>query len=197
MLTLDDGSKIQVFANSEFAVQSLAKDSATEQLESILAVMKGKLRAEVVKQPEGSTFEFETPIMVAAIRGTTPVITVNPDGSVAVTDEDGLVDLVNEDGINFTATLDTGDQVHIVQDQTAGEIRITSVNGTFEVVGPDGKVYTLNTGDTIILTAGAATFIPAGTNTPDAPTGDGFGEPAGVDADSGGAAASAFSEPAS
>ena len=196
MLTLDDGSKIQVFANSEFAVQSLAKDSATEQLESILAVMKCKLRAEVVKQPEGSTFEFETPIMVAAIRGTIPTITVNPDGTVSVADEDGLVDLIREGEINFTAKLETGEEVLVQHDTVAGEIKITSVKGTFEVTGPDGKVYTLNEGDVIIFNAeGAAPFIPLNAPT-SSPLGEGFTEPtSGPPTD--GPVGDAFDEPVS
>jgi len=54
------------------------------------------------------------------------------------------------------------------------------VTGTFEVVGPDGITRTLHPGETIIFSAGAATFVPATPPGPDAPPGgDPFGEPTG------------------
>src|SRR3989338_8458995 len=79
VLTMDEGSQIDLSAGSEFAVQTLTKDSQTEQLQSVLAIMKGKMKAQVTPLKNGSSFEVETPVMVAAVRGTTFTITVNPD----------------------------------------------------------------------------------------------------------------------
>jgi hypothetical protein len=182
-LTLDDASTIELFPQTEFAVQSLAKDSATQQLESVVAILRGKLRADVKPQPAGSTFEFETPVMVAAVLGTTPQITVNADGSVNVLNEAGEVALTSTLGTDWTASLDTGDEAQGSYNPDTGETTLLCVSGSFNVVMPDGTVHTLNAGDKITLAAdGAATFIPAGGGgAPGAPTGDTFSEPPGTD----------------
>lgn len=176
-LTLDDGSTLQLSPESEFSIQSLVKESTNEeQLESILAIMKGKVKAQVTPLKQDSKFEIETPVMVAAVRGTTYLVGINPDGSVSVTSEDDAVDLVREGVNKFRVQLETGDEALVEYDLITGDIKITCVKGTFEVTGPDGVKRTLHEGDSIIFKAGAATYISI-SGPISAPGGDPFSEP--------------------
>lgn len=184
VLTYDDGSTTELSANTEFAVQTLTKDSANEQLESIVAILEGRVRAQVTPLKEGSKFEIETPVMVAAVRGTTLGVGVDTSTgtpgviNVEVTNEDGSVDLYREEGENpFTIKTESGDEVLVEYDPQTGVIKITSIKGTFEVIGPDKVTRILNEGDTVIFKGGAATFIPAGAPLGDAPIADTFVEP--------------------
>ncbi len=167
-LTMEDGTKLQLFAGSEFTVQSLAKDTQANSLESIMALSKGKIQADVTPRQEGSTFEIETPYFVTVVKGTSYSIFTNPDGSVNVKSGNGAVDLVREGEIKFLTNLDDGDEAKVENDASAGTIRITGIAGSFTVTGPDGTVYNVNPGDVVVLNAGAATFIALGgeTNNP-------------------------------
>ena len=178
-LTLDDGSKIQLFANSEFSVQTLTKDTANEEMDTILALMKGRLRADVTPLKGNSKFEIETPSVVAAVRGTTLEITINPDGSISVTSDSGKVELIHKGENKFDAMLENGDKAEISYNPSSGVIKVTSRNGSFDVKGPDGISKTLNEGDTVIFGAGPATFVPgAPVTTTDAPVTETQTEPA-------------------
>ena len=175
-LTLDEGSTIQLSPGSEFTLQSLAKESANEQLESILALMKGKLRAQVTPLKPGSKFEIETPAMVAAVRGTIFNVSINADGSIDVSSDEDAVDLIRQGLNKFLAQLESGDEALVEYDPISGDIKITSVKGSFQVTGPDGSKTTLNQGDSIVFKAGAATFISL-TDPVAAPPGETFSEP--------------------
>ncbi len=197
-LTLDEGSHIDLSANTEFAVQILAKDSKTEQLQSILAIMKGKMKAQVTPLKNGSSFEVETPVMVAAVRGTLFTITVNPDGSVDVVTDDGDVELIRKGQNKFIIKLGKGKEVRVEVDPKNGDVRITSIKGDFDITGPDGKVIHITEGQTVIIRGGAATFIPLTLAVAQPPAGDSIGEPiVGDTSDTSSSAASSLSEPPS
>lgn len=166
-LTLDDGSVLQLSPDAEFAIQSLSRDSNTQQLESLLAILKGKVRAQVTPLTEGSSFEIETPAMVAAVRGTTLNLGINPDGTISASSEEDIVDLVREGENSFTAVLETGEEVLIEYNPDTGEIKITCVKGPVDVTGPDGVTRTMNREDVLVFSGGAATFIPVVTPTTD------------------------------
>ena len=176
-LTLDEGSQIQLMPGTEFSVQSLTKAS-DEQMETVLAVLKGKVRSQVTPLKPGSTFEIETPILVASVLGTTLNVGVNPDGSISVTDEDGNVVASGSGEPAFNAALDNGDEAQVTKNPD-GSITVKSVNGTFTVKGPDGGEQELNPGDEVVFTPdGAATYVPAGPgDTTDAPGTDPRFEP--------------------
>ena len=195
-LTLDEGSTIQLSPGSEFTIQSLAKESASEQLESVLALMKGKLKAQVTPLKQGSKFEIETPAMVAAVRGTTFNIAINADGSIDVGSDDGAVDLIRQGLNKFLAQLESGDEALIEYDPISGDIKITCVKGSFQVTGPDGSKTTLNQGDSIVFKAGAATFISI-TDPVAAPPGETFPEPTNGSSESSSSAAHELSSPVS
>ncbi len=179
VLMFDDESKIQLFADSEFSIQTLTKNSASEELESVLAIMKGKLRADVTPLKGGSKFEIETPAVVAAVRGTTLFITINPDGTVSITSDSGAVELIHRGENNFTALLGNGEEAAIDYNPASGVVKVTSISGSFDVKGPDGDVKTLNEGDTVIFGPGPATFVPGGPGpTNDAPVTETQSEPA-------------------
>lgn len=178
ILTFDDGSATQVFPNSELAIQSLTKDAASGRIDSVLGILKGKLRAEVTPLTEGSSFQVETPVMVTAVKGTTLTVGVNDDSSINLGSEDGDITFEKVGENAFKGVMDTGDEALVEYDPATGDIKITSLKGTFEVTGPDGVTRTLGPGDSIIYSGGAATFIPAGTPTGDAPATETFAEPA-------------------
>ena len=181
-LVLDDGSTLQLSPGSEFAIQGLTKDAATDRLETTLAILKGRVKAEVTPLQEGSKFEIETPVLVAAVRGTTYSVGVNPDGSISVTDEDGNVVASGSGEPAFKVSLDNGDDMLVTKNPAKGEVRVRSVGGTFTVVGPDGSEKELNPGDEIVFSAGGATFIPTVDETTNAPgTDPTFEPPAGTD----------------
>ncbi len=172
LLTLDDESKITLSAGSEFSIQSLIKNTSTEELETVLALMKGKLRSEVTPLKGNSKFEIETPAVVAAVRGTVLGISINPDGTISVGCDSGKVELDHKGENHFTALLDNGDEAEIDYNETTGVIKITSVKGSFDVKGPDGETKTLNEGDSVTFGKGPATFVPATTDTLNAPVTD-------------------------
>ena len=177
VLTLDEGSKINVAANSEFAVQTLIKDSKTEQLQSVLALMKGRMQANVTSLKPGSSFEVETPVMVAAVRGTVFNININPDGSVNATSVEDTVELIRQGQNKFVIKLENGDEAQVQVELATGDVRITSVKGDFDVTGPNGEVLHLKEGQSIVLRGGAATFIPFSLEVAQPPAGDSLGEP--------------------
>ena len=195
VLTMDEGSQIDLSAGSEFAVQTLTKDSQTEQLQSVLAIMKGKMKAQVTPLKNGSSFEVETPVMVAAVRGTTFTITINPDGSVSLTTDDGTVEIIRKGQNKFKVKTGKGKEIRITVDPKTGDVRITSVKGDFDITGPDGNVIHLAEGQTIIISGGAATFIPLSFQIAGPPGADSLGEP--IIGDSGSGSAESLSEPPS
>ena len=159
-LTLDDGSTIQVAPGSEFSIQTLTKDSASAEMQTVLAVLKGRVRSQVTPMQPGSSFEIETPILVASVLGTTFNVGVNPDGSVSVMDEDGNVVASGGGEVPFKATLDSGDSI-LVTKNPDGSISVKNVSGgPVTVAGGDGNEQTLNPGDEVNFSEGAATFIP-------------------------------------
>jgi hypothetical protein len=190
---LGDGSSVQIEPGSEFSVQTVLRDSATGDVEYVFGFTKGKVTAQVNPITDNSVFKIQTPVTTiniprGAVDPTLP-IAFNPDGSMTVTSTEGPFELTGEGDISYTATLETGETALLEYNTETGELRITSVNGTFEVIGPDGKTYVLNTGDTIALTKGAATFIPLGGPLGNPPPGGSVFEPSSADAD-GGAASS-------
>lgn len=160
-LKLDDGSTVFVDSGTEFLVQTLAKDSDTEQSESIFGLPKGKLKAQVTPLDPGSVFNVETPVVVASVKGTTLTPTVNADGSVSVASDGGKTELEHEGENRFRAVLEDAEAL-IEYDPATGVIRITNLKGTFDVVDPEGVTHTLNLGDVLVISGGAATYIPVG-----------------------------------
>ncbi|GEM_PF-2550539 len=161
VLNLEDGTVIQLSSGTEFTVSAMAKDPATEQIESVVALLKGRVRAQVHPLKPGSTFEIETPAMVASVRGTTLNVGINADGSINAGSEEGNVQLIREGENNFIAKLESGEEALIEYDPNTGTIKITCLKGILEITGPDGSEHTLNPGDTVTFEGGAATFIPA------------------------------------
>lgn len=179
-LTLDEGSVIELAPATEFSIQTLTKDPASQKLDSVIAILRGRVRAQVTPLQAGSRFEIETPIIVAAVRGTTLNVGVGPGGEVTAFSEDGAVQLTHEGENKFTATLDTGAEGLIEYDPATGVIKVTCTKGKIELMGPDGILRTLVAGDTVVFSGGAATFIPAVAATADAPPSESIAEPASV-----------------
>lgn len=179
-LALSEGS-VQLFPGSEFFIQSLTKDAQAKRFQYLFGITKGKVSAKVASVPVGSKVQFQTPVSTVTVPETPAdpslSITINPDGSVSVTGEDGVVHVLRDTDPKFTLTMEGGEATLVQLDPGTGAVRVTSVNGTLDVVGPDGKGITLNTGDSVVFQGGAATFIAA-TPPVDAPVADSFLEPA-------------------
>ena len=179
-ITLDEGSAIAVSENSELSVQNMVTDSESGNSDSILAILKGELKADITPLKLGSHFAIETPLVIATVVGTTFNIGLGADGSVTVTTESGSVSLDSQGENQFTATVDGGDSITIFQNPATGEIRITNTSGTpVTLQGPDGAETTLNPGQSVSFNQdGAATFTPVPNPTDNPPGGNGAGEPA-------------------
>jgi len=180
-LALDEGSTITLSPGSEFAIQTLSEEPESEHLQSIFGLWQGKLIATITPVVEGSVFQFETTAVTISVPagGADPTlgITINPDGSVSVRSDDGPVDLIREGDNRMRARLETGEEALIEYDPATGVLRVTSIAGTFEVIGPDGNPITLASGDTVVFSGGAATFIPGTPPVQDVPVAETLGEP--------------------
>ena len=181
VLALWDGNTIQLYAGSEFSIQTLRRDVAAKQVEYIFGISKGKLTATIPAVSPKSRIQFETPLTTIDVPTSeadpTLTITINPDGSATITVDDGTVHTLSASDPQWTSNLGSGDQVQAEFNPTDSSVTVTDVSGSFQVVGPDGNPVTLNPGDTIVFRAGgAATFIP-GTPGVDGPVADTLGEP--------------------
>jgi hypothetical protein len=179
-LALDEGSTIQLTPGSEFAIQTLSEEPESEHLQSTFGLWQGKLIATITPVAEGSVFQFETTAVTISVPagGADPtlVITINPDGSVSVRSDDGPVDLIREGDYKMHARLESGEEALVEFDPATGVLRVTSLTGTFEVIGPDEVPITLASGDSVVYSGGAATFIP-GAPPVEAPAVEAIGEP--------------------
>ncbi|OGL12704.1 MAG: hypothetical protein A3I17_01680 [Candidatus Rokubacteria bacterium RIFCSPLOWO2_02_FULL_72_37] len=89
-LALPDGSTILVAENTRFAVTKLEYDAQTRERTAMFHLVVGKVRAQVARaavqlvRARDSNFAISTPVGVAAVRGTIPVVFYNPDTQQAV-----------------------------------------------------------------------------------------------------------------
>jgi hypothetical protein len=175
-LSLEDGSSLALEPGSELTIQSLFEE-VTGQSESIFGLWAGRLTATVAPVAEGSVFQFETPTATARVVGTRLTITVNPDGSVSVASREGSVDLIREGDFRMRTRLGAGEEALVEFDAGTGVLRVTSLTGTFEVIGPDDIPITLADSDTVVYSGKAATFIPGTPSVTDVPVAETIGEP--------------------
>jgi hypothetical protein len=104
-----DDSVLDVAPKSEFTVDKQAFDLGTRRFDTLLRVVRGKVRAwvsEYYRQPR-ARYEIETPTAIAGVRGTEFVVLYDPDGEV--TDVVGLSETVDVAG--KLAVLGSGVQV--------------------------------------------------------------------------------------
>jgi hypothetical protein len=96
---------------------------------------------------------------------------------VAVASAEGTLELSREGDRRMRLTLDTGEEALVEYNASTGVLRVTSLSGTFDVVGPDDVLITLASGDTAVWSGGAATFIPGTPPVLDAPALETISEP--------------------
>lgn len=111
-LVFSNGSEITVAENSSLNISKLEQASfngsqSYEQLQAdpsqsqtLLELNYGELQFHVKKLSQGSTFDIETPLGTAAIRGTTGMIKLFFNAAIGefrliVTNNDGLVDIIS------------------------------------------------------------------------------------------------------
>ena len=180
-LKLAEGSTVRLESSSELLIQTLSQDPKTKNYQYFFGISRGKLAATVSPVTAGSKVQFQTPLATVEVpaEGADPAIniSINPDGSVAVSTSGGIVHTIRDTAPVFRTTLEGGEQVLIIFNPATQSIRVADLSGTFDVTGPDGQTMTLNANDSVVFQGTAATFIPGGPGV-DAPAGDRFGEPA-------------------
>jgi len=89
-LSLPDGSTILVAENTRFVVTRLQYDAQTRERNAAFHLVAGKVRAQVTRaavqlvRARESNFTISTPVGVAAVRGTIPVVFYNPATQQAI-----------------------------------------------------------------------------------------------------------------
>jgi ferric-dicitrate binding protein FerR (iron transport regulator) len=107
-LSLTDGTQLKLNYNTEITLKD--KNSKGETSPRGIAQIKiflGDLWAKVTKKD--SELEFDTPAAVAAVKGTEPLFSVQPDGSVCVHLREGALLVSNE--LSGTARLAPAEQI--------------------------------------------------------------------------------------
>lgn len=169
---LEDGSQLALSALSELSVQTL-QQSPAGQPQSIFGLHAGQLALTVSPQPEGSLFQVDTDVATARVPpSANPTRARLRIGSLDIFVGSGVVEIIRKGNNKLLVKLDQGQQALIEYDPATGNYTVTSLLGTFDVLGEDGQRITLAAGDSVSFSGGAATFIPAGTPVGDAPSPD-------------------------
>ena len=142
VINFKDDSTIRIRPNSEMTMQETKKKRkifglwSKTYLSRLINIIKGTVSGDIRKS-ETLVTEFETPALVAAVRGTTLTVVQNPDGTVGVDVTDGtVVGTSTDEGGWTTVTLENGDQV-MYKVESDGTANIYSVTGDFNVISGD------------------------------------------------------------
>lgn len=107
-LVLTDGTQLKLNYNTDATLSDRnSKGRTSARGIAAIKILFGQLWAKVTKKD--STLEFDTPSAVAAVKGTEPLITVGPDGSICVQLRSGKVRMSNE--LSGAVTLDPNQQI--------------------------------------------------------------------------------------
>lgn len=83
-LEFADGSRLQLFANSELILDTISAYGKTGMTDTRLRLEKGRLENQVAPQsPPAGRFEIWTPAATSAVRGTAYRLAMNPDQATA------------------------------------------------------------------------------------------------------------------
>jgi hypothetical protein len=113
-LVLTDGTQLKVNYSSDITLKNKdSKGRGSARGIASIKVLIGDLWAKVTKKD--SELEFDTPAAVAAVKGTEPLISVGPDGTLCLKLRSGKMALSNE--LDGSATLKADEQVCIAVHQ--------------------------------------------------------------------------------
>lgn len=111
-LELADGSRIEVFPNSQVDLANL--NAKTPRLTMAL----GRLKAWVSKNINRSKFEVHTPVAVCSVRGTEFTVDVDAQGRTDIEVDEGLVGVRKIDGTGEEVPVGAGERINVVSGQT-------------------------------------------------------------------------------
>ncbi len=120
-----------------------------------IKVVRGKLSADI-KERKDLVTEFESPTVLAAVRGTRLYFFVDPTtGEVTVTSESGLLEVIPLDG---SALINLSDStVKVSVDPDTGVISVDSLQGDHEVQTETGVIVSIEEeGGVISIVTGAS-----------------------------------------
>lgn len=83
-LKLADGSAFGLSAGAKARLERLRRDSATQQSQTVIRMLSGRVESEVVpRQHPKSRFDVHTPMAVASVRGTRFGVSASPDDATS------------------------------------------------------------------------------------------------------------------
>jgi len=167
----DDGSILKITPDTDLILDQIKKKRkilgswSRTYLSRLINIFKGKVTG-IIKERRDLVTEFETPTLVAAVRGTTLSFGFNPDtGQAELRTDAGEVLAFSPDGWQ-TFTLATGESVAVYWDFETGSTSIATLSGTVDVTSGN-TTTTVETGDAIAAnvnpdTGAASIFVTAG-----------------------------------
>jgi quercetin dioxygenase-like cupin family protein len=149
----DDGSTLTIRPHTEITLDQRKKKRklfglwSKTYLSRLINVIKGTVSGNIKKSKTLVT-EFETPALVAAVRGTTLSFGFNPDtGQAELRTDAGEILAFSPDGWS-TFTLSTGESVGVYWDSATGSTSIATLSGEVDVTSGN-TTTTVQTGDAI------------------------------------------------
>ena len=149
----DDGSTLTIRPHTEITLDQRKKKRklfglwSKTYLSRLINIIKGTVSGNIKKSKTLVT-EFETPALVAAVRGTTLSFGFNPDtGQAELRTDAGEILAFSPDGWS-TFTLSTGESVGVYWDSATGSTSIATLSGEVDVTSGN-TTTTVQTGDAI------------------------------------------------
>jgi len=154
----DDGSTLTIKPYTDITLDQVKKKRkilglwGKTYLSRLVSIFKGRVSG-IIKKRRDLVTEFETPTLVAAVRGTTLDIEFNEEtGTTTISSDVGVVDVFTHDGWTFV-TLSDGNSVAIRLDKDEdGNVIGTTITNT-------------GTGDVTVRSPEGETTLPEGTGT--------------------------------
>lgn len=150
----DDGSILKIRPHTDLTLDQINKKRKilglwTETyLSRLVSIFKGKVSG-IIKKRRDLVTEFETPTIVADVRGTTLDIVVDPEtGATDILVDVDVVETFTHDGL-IVMTLAGGDSIAVRVDPDTGAAFVHSYTGTISVRAGD-TTSRVEPGDTII-----------------------------------------------
>jgi quercetin dioxygenase-like cupin family protein len=152
-VTFSDESTIRIRPHTDITLDQRKKKRklfglwSKTYLSRLINIIKGTVSGNIKKSKTLVT-EFETPSLVAAVRGTTLSFGFNPDtGQAELRTDAGEILAFSPDGWS-TFTLSTGESVRVYWDSATGSTSIATLSGEVDVTSGN-TTTTVQTGDAI------------------------------------------------
>ena len=149
----DDGSILKIGSHTDLTLDQIRKKRkilgiwTKAYLSRLISIFKGKVSG-IIKKRKDLVTEFETPTLVAGVRGTTLDIVVDPEtGDTDILVDVDVVETFTHDGWTVM-TLAGGDSIAVHVDPETGAASVHSYSGTISVRAGD-TTSQVEPGDTV------------------------------------------------